>query len=86
MTHRTDYHGIAVIIAARLQAWAKGGQTLISDAFYRQLQLEQDVNWPDYSFVEMGGLQLKGLDAPEFSRAVYPVELADRHPLYSSNQ
>ena len=61
MTHRTDYHGVAVIVAARLQALAKGGQTLISDAFYRQLQLEQDVSWGDYGFVEVGELHSRAL-------------------------
>lgn len=81
MTHRTDYHGVAVIVAARLEGLAKGGQSLISDAFFRQLQLEE-VELSDYNFVEVGGLQLKGLDSPEFARIVYPVELADRHPLY----
>lgn len=79
-SNRYDYLGPAVIAASRLEGHARGGQILISDAFYRKIA-DSPYFLSECADVPMGLMQLKGLETPEHARAVYPKSLLGRHAL-----
>jgi len=70
-----DYYGPAVNAAARIEALAFGGQTLISSEVY--FQLSQAVKAASLLHV-VGGLQLKGIEDEMFIYQCLPIELKGR--------
>lgn len=86
MSNRMDYFGIPVIIAARLEAHSKGGQTLVSDALFQKFAASTDdasvAIRSSLGVIDIGETPLKGLETPQYARAIYPKELVTRHQYY----
>jgi adenylate cyclase len=87
VTGRMDYNGIPVIIASRIQSQALGGQILVSSQCKQEFdRLLQDNNDDAKlaertlkpSFIDVGWLRLKGIEAREHVYALYPETLIER--------
>lgn len=85
VARRMDYHGIHMIIAARVSALADGGQINITEAIWRELMALSEQERPDVAVFDLGMTQLKGLTNPEHVLAIYPQGLAERHRVRSDS-
>ncbi len=79
VARRMDYHGIHVIIAARVSALADGGQINITEAIRDAYLQIPEPERPDVVIHDLGMTHLKGLQNPEHLYVVYPKSLGDRH-------
>ncbi len=74
MSGRMDYFGTAVNRAARVGGVGHGGQIVISESSYSQVQDDID----DVVVTDLGLISLKGLERPERIRQLQPGSLAER--------
>eukprot|EP00759_Apiculatamorpha_spiralis_P012580 PhF_6_TR19583/c0_g1_i1/m.28554 len=70
-----DYYGDDVNITARLEAVATGGQTIISEAFYKALD---DKSKQSCVFTSLGSVELKGVPEPILVYQALPHSLGKR--------
>ena len=77
LSNRMDYFGPMVNRTARIASTAHGGQTLISDAFWKSLE-QDDQQGLGPRVRDLGDFNLKGLGAPEPLRMVHAVGLQGR--------
>jgi adenylate cyclase len=85
VARRMDYHGIHMIIAARVSALADGGQINITETIRRMFNEAPESERPDCTIIDLGMTPLKGLTNPEHLYVVYPRSLAGRHRLQSDS-
>lgn len=85
VARRMDYHGVHMIIAARVSALADGGQINITDTIRDMYLRTPEKDRPDIAMFDLGLTPLKGLPNPEHLYVVYPKPLADRHKMRSSS-
>ena len=74
LSGRMDYFGTVVNRAARVGHVGHGGQVVISETTYAQVQNQLD----DILVLELGAIPLKGLGRPETLRQILPQELGNR--------
>lgn len=87
VTGRMDYNGVPVIIASRIQSQALGGQILVSDECKKEFdrllaENDEDARQAERTlkatFIDVGLLRLKGIEAREHVFALYPESLVER--------
>jgi class 3 adenylate cyclase len=79
VTNRMDYFGPMVNRAARVSGVAKGGQIVISDRVYKEIDpIIRRGGLTDVDLLFLGEFQLKGLDTKEKIHQILPTELAER--------
>ena len=81
VARRMDYHGIHMIIAARVSSIADGGQINITETIRDTLLQLPEQEQLDVTIYDLGMTQLKGLQNPEHLYVVYPRQLAERHQM-----
>jgi len=74
LSGRMDYFGTVVNRAARVGHVGHGGQVVISESTFAQVQNQLGSNF----VAELGAIPLKGLERPETLRQILPESLAQR--------
>ena len=69
-----DYFGTVVNRAARVGHVGHGGQVVISETTFAQVQNQLD----NAVISDLGAIPLKGLDRPETLRQISPTKLSQR--------
>lgn len=72
VARRMDYHGIHMIIAARVSALADGGQIHITETIKEIVDALPESERPDIAIYDLGLVHLKGLMHPEHLYVVFP--------------
>lgn len=78
VARRMDYHGIHMIIAARVSALADGGQIHITELVKEMYDALPERERPEMAIYDLGMVNLKGLLTPERLYVVRRNRLSDR--------
>eukprot|EP00002_Diphylleia_rotans_P000457 TRINITY_DN1023_c0_g1_i11.p1 TRINITY_DN1023_c0_g1~~TRINITY_DN1023_c0_g1_i11.p1 ORF type:complete len:2307 (+),score=387.96 TRINITY_DN1023_c0_g1_i11:43-6963(+) len=84
MTQRIEYFGKPVIHANRVGDFPSGGQIVLSESAYEQIQNDLDDIGPPL-IKDLGSQKLKGLEAEERLYEVTPRSISERSDYFSSH-